>query len=104
MAKRLNYGEIKRAVSERAPFIGNSMWSDYVDTRRALSVGALPEHDARFLEADRQEAYDRMEALYVVWSYRTPIAWAYGNVVRIPEVRYSVTTSKQQSIVRGYLR
>lgn len=102
--KRLSYREIRGALERREPFTGNSMWGDYVDTRRALSVGHLPEHDARFLEADRQAAFDRMESLYVVWSYATPIAWAYGDTVRQPEVRYSVTTSKHQSLARGYLR
>ena|SRR5882757_6973427 len=39
---------------------------------------------------------------YVVWSYATPIAWhlaADGWVV--PEVSYSVTTSRQQGKIRA---
>lgn len=41
-------------------------------------------------------------AKYVIYSYGTPIAWisAHGKWF-VPEIRYSVTTSKHQSIVRG---
>lgn len=39
---------------------------------------------------------------YVVWSYRTPIAW-FDHIRQTwvtPDVRYSVTTTNHQSIVR----
>lgn len=39
--------------------------------------------------------------LYVVLSYGTPIAWAGpGESLTVPEVRYSVTTSRHQGIAR----
>lgn len=60
----------------------------------SVTRGQLPgEHWAR-LCADRD---DNGGALYVVYSYATPIAWystAWGW--RVPDVRYSVTTSKHQ--------
>lgn len=37
---------------------------------------------------------------FVVWSYGTPIAWHTGNGWRMPDRRYSVTTSRHQSQVR----
>jgi len=41
---------------------------------------------------------------YIVWSYATPIAWRLTNGQWIlPDVRYSVTTSKHQGIVRRSL-
>lgn len=42
---------------------------------------------------------------YVVWSYWTPIAWHNGDtqVWTIPDVSYSVSTSRHQGIVRAVL-
>ena len=37
---------------------------------------------------------------YVIWSYATPIAWHGKRGWIIPDVRYSVTTSKHQSAAR----
>ena len=43
-------------------------------------------------------------AIYVVWSYRTPIAWVDADgTVTIPPLRYSVTTSQHQSQCRAWL-
>ena len=40
-------------------------------------------------------------ALYVVRSYGTPIAWAGpGELLTVPDVRYSVTTGRHQNIAR----
>lgn len=49
-----------------------------------------------------REFYSRaMFADYIVWSYSTPIAyWQDGEWV-VPEVRYSVTTTRQQATVRA---
>jgi hypothetical protein len=99
-----SYKEIREALSKREPFTGNSMWSKYVDPKRSLTTGELPPEDVRWLEADAKMAYETMESLYVVWSYQTPIAWAYGDTVRVPDVKYSVTTSKQQTYASAYLR
>lgn len=70
------------------------------------SPGRLPDpHRTAFLAA--QPAYgtrpgaEDADVLYVVFSYATPIAWftaADGWVV--PDVKYSVTTSKHQGVVR----
>ena len=37
---------------------------------------------------------------YTVRSYGTPIAWRIDGVWVVPDVRYSVTTSRHQSLVR----
>lgn len=43
----------------------------------------------------------RGEVTYVVFSYRTPIAWVYRNgAVNLPEIKYSKTTSMHQNWVR----
>jgi hypothetical protein len=102
MAK-LSYAKIKKALADREEFEGNSMWATYEHSDGAW-WGMLPEHDKMFLSADMERAKETMESFYIVYSYETPIAWAYGDTVRVPEVKYSVTTSKQQTLVRGYLR
>jgi hypothetical protein len=43
-------------------------------------------------------------AVYVVWSYSTPIAWVdEDGTVTIPDVYYSVTTTQQQNRCRAWL-
>lgn len=37
---------------------------------------------------------------YVVFSYKTPIAWYADHIWTIPAVTYGVTTSRHQSVVR----
>jgi hypothetical protein len=49
-----------------------------------------------------QEQIHRQQIDYIVWSYETPIAWHHkGNNWSMPDVEYSVTTSKHQSVARG---
>jgi hypothetical protein len=37
---------------------------------------------------------------YVIYSYYTPIAWHAGNVWRVPDDKYSVTTTQHQNQVK----
>lgn len=55
--------------------------------------------------AEDYKAYAAAEnILYTVTSYSTPIAWVTQNEkVIIPEVKYSQTTTQQQSLCRVYL-
>lgn len=100
---RISYTKIKKALADREEFEGNSMWSTYKHYDGAWN-GMLSDHDKMFLSADMKRAKETMESFYIVYSYETPIAWAYGDTVRVPEVKYSVTTSKQQTLVRVHLR
>lgn len=46
-------------------------------------------------------AIARDEIAYIVFSYRTPIAWVHRNgAVNLPEIKYSRTTSMHQNWVR----
>lgn len=67
------------------------------------TLGRLPVHAAR-LPADVFAAFDAAASsgpLYVVASYGTPITWAGpGEPLTVPDVRYSVTTSRHQGIAR----
>lgn len=57
------------------------------------SFGALP--------ADWHRALSDADPVYVVWSYRTPIAWvASDGEVTIPDVTYSPTTTQHQHTAR----
>lgn len=60
------------------------------------SFGSLPEDLIQLLEADRPA--------YIVFSYETPIAWYAvrdgADVLVVPDCKYSVTTSRHQSLVR----
>ena len=60
------------------------------------SVGILPAHERNNLYAD--------EPSYVVLSYATPIAWFGKRGWYVPDVRYSVTTSRHQGIARMAIR
>jgi hypothetical protein len=43
-------------------------------------------------------------AVYVVWSYNTPIAWVdHDNRVTVPDVFYSVITRHHQNLCRTYI-
>lgn len=43
-------------------------------------------------------------AVYVVWSFSTPIAWVDADgTVTVPDVRYSVTTTRHQGQCRVWL-
>jgi len=100
---RLNYRQIMDALAKREPFTGNSMWADYVDTRRTLNTGIMDNLDAAWFRRDQQAAHDGMHGFYVVYSYATPIAWAYGDTVCVPDAKYSRTTSAQQTLARSCL-
>lgn len=96
-----SYREIRKLVEERKAFTGNSMTAKYIHVGDSIGGGKLPDHDMEWIRHDFDTANKNGQPFYVVYSYATPIAWAYGTTVRIPDVRYSVTTSKQQSLVRG---
>lgn len=38
-------------------------------------------------------------AVYVVWSYGTPIAWDHAGALIVPYTNYSPTTAKHQAVV-----
>lgn len=63
-----------------------------VNNPSQLSSGQLP---AEW----RGVFYSAMDAsdIYVVYSYQTPIAWYANGIWTMPDVRYSVTTSRHQS-------
>ena len=100
----LNYKKIAEALEVRDPFEGNSMRAEYVAIDEVIETGKLSDFDKKWLQSDQELARSSGAPFYVVYSYATPIAWAYGTTVVVPDVRYSPTTSKQQTRVKISLR
>jgi|AntAceMinimDraft_12_1070368.scaffolds.fasta_scaffold149182_1 hypothetical protein len=100
----LNYTQIGAALDSREPFQGNSMSAEYLYAETHHNSGRLSPYDATWFQLDREMAESLRLSFYVVYSYATPIGWAYGDTVSIPDAKYSPTTSKQQSKVKCYLK
>lgn len=88
------------ALAQAGQYIANRLSFTCNRTLRATYfnsfTGRLPE--------DRVTGFNRAtdaDDFYAVYSYQTPIAWyAHGTWV-VPDVKYSPTTSRHQSIVRN---
>lgn len=59
-------------------------------------TGILPSEWVEVIRKDRP--------YYVVYSYSTPIAWFNGTHWTIPDTRYSLTTSRHQTVARVAVR
>lgn len=90
---RISLKQVTDHVANRVEFNANNTLrgthSQFVD------FGRLP------LQYRDQFAHDSQAAdFFVVLSYSTPIAWFARGVWFMPDVKYSVTTSKQANYVR----
>lgn len=90
--------EVPVAIAERREFQASNMrgsWDDFPGS------GIMP--DEQYAEMRQFMRNHDMAAIYVVYSYSTPIA--YGNHARliIPDVKYSQITSRHQSLVKRAL-
>jgi hypothetical protein len=88
---RTNLRNVHLHVAARRAFNCNSTLTG---GREYLGIGRLPE---RFRE-DFDDASDASD-FYAVYSYATPIMWHARGWWYMPDVRYSVTTSRHQSAV-----
>lgn len=86
---RANRRNVHTFVAARQPFQGSNL------TGRTGQVGhgQLPEQYRDEFRSAMKTASD----FYVVQSYETPIAWFAHGQWFVPNVRYSPTTSRQQS-------
>ena len=73
----------------------------YGALRATLDDFDATEADYRF-KPYKDEFYSLPRPTYVVWSYRTPIAWYTNGKWVKPNVRYSTTTSKHQGKVPAH--
>lgn len=94
---------IQTGVDTLAPFSrGSVSGENYKSLKHGLSMGQLPEE----YKATLRQGLESGPIVYVVYSFRTPIAWGSKIGVdsqvewTIPAVTYSNTTTHHQSIVR----
>lgn len=86
-----NLSNTRTAIAERTPFNAGNIKG----VERPSTFGQMPSAFERFFGAD---------VSYTITSYRTPIAWyspTRGWIV--PDHRYSVSTTRHQSVVRHAL-
>lgn len=57
-------------------------------------------HSAHWLSEDWAARYKADDVQYTIYSFDTPIAWLSDGVWTVPDVKYSVRTSKHQGKVR----
>jgi hypothetical protein len=93
----------ERALRERRPFrrSGYHMWAieGHYDPAVWPVLGRLPAEHAEQFRADAERGI-----AYTVFSYQTPIAWVTSSgLVRIPDVKYSPTTTQHQWACQLYL-
>lgn len=89
---RVTTAQAGNCIEQRKQFhIAGSLRGTYMDTW----TGRLPQDRTQgFLRATDADDF------YAVYSHATPIAWYAHGVWTVPNVRYSVTTSKHQNLVR----
>jgi len=79
-------------IADRIGFTGNNLYGVVTPYDGHIQSGQLPQEFRDQLKLDRPD--------FIVYSYATPIAWHSDKGWFIPEVKYSVTTSKHQNYVR----
>jgi len=88
-----NAGNIADAVAGHARFTCGNVSGQWYDTWRDVPRGQF------------NGTYDSVGAVYVVFSYRTPIAmYSPVNGWTVPDARYSATTTNHQSVVATGIR
>jgi hypothetical protein len=77
--------------------VASNMRGRRVQAGETVATGRLPAEIAEHL----REQLTLCQVDYLIFSYATPVAWRYADGKwRVPNVRYSQTTSKQMGRVR----
>lgn len=88
---------ITEAIQERDKFRSGPLRAHSLSPGYLPGTGDLPDEWAILLRAEQPS--------YIIISYRTPIAWWSERLGwTVPEVTYSVTTSRHQNAVRAALQ
>lgn len=97
MTKKINQKQALLAIANLERFEASALSAIEVTNRRP-PYGRLDD-----VEAFYEDTHNCGGPVYIVYSYGTPIAWHVGprNEWVVPNQKYSVTTSKHQSIVRS---
>lgn len=80
-------------ITRCEPFDAGSLHATQVPDGLRVFIGDLPTKYAREISVVDGP-------MYVVYSYRTPIAWRTDERIVIPRVQYSGTTTRHQNLVR----
>lgn len=82
---------------------GRSLSAQWFEIPAFVRMGIAREEVRAAIRALADGALYGQRRVYVVYSYATPIAWAVEGetLLTVPDVRYSVTTSRHQSLVMG---
>jgi len=92
--------EVVQYMRDRRPFVASSLRGVVAEPMWGESTGRMPRDEADKLLTLAREG----RVAYVVFSYATPIGYVLTDGTGVvPAVRYSVTTSKQQTYVRWAL-
>lgn len=88
-------------IATRQAFDAGNLYASYM-RHMPISHGELS--DVEWVKMDRAIRARLPEATYVVYSYLTPIAWVTEDEdpLYVPDVRYSVTTSRHQGKCRAW--
>lgn len=91
---------IQAAVDTRRSFRHETLSARWVNDVHLCEWGQLPAAHMKALA----EEIDACGSVFVIFSYDTPIAWkACRPIIRewcVPDVKYSVTTTNHQNVVR----
>lgn len=92
-----NQNKIRHHIAARREFTHGNMSGRWLSstTFSRESYGELPQEtvsEMRELLKDRD--------LYIVYSYRTPIAYAWDRETFVPDHHYSMTTTLHQTLAR----
>jgi hypothetical protein len=91
---------VQAAIDSFAPFRHETLRGEWVQDREFIRWGQLP---AVYMAMLSDEIAVNGRA-FVIFSYSTPIAWRTAQpMIRewfVPDVRYSVTTTNHQNVVR----
>jgi hypothetical protein len=90
--QRANHRTAGQFIAAREDFDANGTLTGSSDTR---SVGRLP---SAFMDEFARAIVH--PDIYIIRSYSTPIAWYANGCWTMPATKYSVSTSKHQTIVR----
>jgi hypothetical protein len=93
-----------QAICDMVPFRGNSLRGEWV---RAGSIPDGATLHPGWLGPDMTRLLrdiDTTRDLYVIWSYRTPIAWTQGGPWVVVTDRFSRTTTQHQHVVAHGIR
>lgn len=85
---------ISRGMKNRENFRHGNVSGKWFDKLSDVPTGKLPIDTT---------SDDHRGEVFVIFSYRTPIAWTFahaGTEWTIPDVRYTVTTTNHQNVVR----